>query len=413
MKSLRKSISVIIIFVIATSCAYAANIGNESISSQGAVVMDFDTGSILYSYNGDKAFVPASMTKVMSLYLIYEKIENGDINYNSVVPITKNAYNASRDSELMGNAMLNYNEKYTVDELLNAVWVNSLNAAIIALAEFTYGSEKNFVEKMNSKANEMGISAYYVSSHGLESQNKITPVSMAYLARKIINDFPIILNKTTLKSYNFHGYNLQCTNKLLTSIYYDGADGLKTGTTSAAGYCFCATAKKDGKRLIAVTMKSSSTSERFYDCKKMLDYGFDKIGYAYSSDIRVFIEKNEVPSFLYDGEKRIPLVICEDLSCYGFDVSYNHESRTLTVEKNEEKEVNPIPMDYYRQFKAGTKMYKIKSDSNIKVEVIKEGQNIKLSDIKDFNGYVGISADELAKIFGGRWVNETKSIEIY
>lgn len=403
---------IILCVVITFSTAYAAKVGNEDISSGGAYVMDFDSGKVLYSYNPNAKMTAASLTKLMTMYIVYEKIKDGQISYSSVVPITKNAYTASRDSNLVGHAYLNYGEKYTVDELINSIWVSSLNAAAIALAEYTYKTEANFVNVMNEKCAVLGIDAHFVSSHGVESTNKITPEGVAKLARRLILDFPEILNKTKMKSYKFHGTTLEATNKLLSTVYYEGADGLKTGTTNAAGYCFCGTAQKNGRRIIAVTMKSQSANGRFYDCTKLLNYGFDKVGYAFATDIKTFIDGSEVPTFIYDGEKVIPLIICEDLSCYGFDVTYDHSLRELTIEKSVEKAPQPISMGYYRQFKAGTKLYRINNLSNIKVSVIKDGEKIALSDVKDFNGYVGISADEIANIYGGIWDGASKSIKI-
>lgn len=244
-----------------------------NISSQGACVMDYYTGEVLYERNGNVPRVPASMTKIMNMYCIYEALRNREITLNTVVPISKNVYEKSRNSVYQSVLPLYYDKTYTVDEMMDIIVVYSASGAAVAMAELIGGTEENFVARMNKKAKEMGIDAYYYDSCGI-AKNQISPIGMATLARNIIRDFPNILTRSAQSSVYFHGKTYKTTNHLLDTYYYEGADGLKTGTTSAAGYCFCGTAIRNGRRMISVTMSSSSTGQRFIDTAKLLDYGF-------------------------------------------------------------------------------------------------------------------------------------------
>ncbi len=269
--------SVVMIVILASSVlcpviALAAEIGGEYISSHGACVLDFDSGEVLYEYNGYISRVPASMTKIMTVYCVYEAIKENEIKLDTVVPISENVYKLARMPDY-SNVTLNYDTVYTVDEMLDSLIVCSANACAVALAELLDGSEEEFVKRMNTEVWEMGISAYFYDSYGI-ADNLITPVAMAQLARNLIRDYPQVLTRSAKKSFNFHGKTYNSTNRLFDRYYYEGADGLKSGTTTAAGYCFCGTAERNGRRMISVTMHSSSSDQRFVDTTRLLDYGF-------------------------------------------------------------------------------------------------------------------------------------------
>ena len=306
MKKMTRIVALILsiqLMLLTSITGKAAYVGGQYITSAGACVMDYATGEVLYEYNGNTLRVPASMTKIMNLYCVYEAIENGEISLNTVVPISTKVYNISRNSLYTSVVPLYYNQTYTVNEMMSMVVVHSASGAAVALAELVGGgSEAAFVQRMNNKAAEMGINATYYDSCGIAS-NKITPIGMATLARNIIRDYPDILKRSSLKSVSFHGNTYKTTNRLLDSYYYAGADGLKTGTTSAAGYCFCGTAVRNGRRIITVTMSSSSTSQRFVDTARMMDYGFaaaaEKYDTIYYTNMRVLINGMEMPTFLY------------------------------------------------------------------------------------------------------------------
>lgn len=405
MKTKRIISLIMCLMIILGITAGAATVGNSYITSQGACVMDFETGEILYEYKGDVARVPASMTKIMNMYCVYEAIANGEISLDTVVPISKNVYNKSRNSVYQSVLPLYYNTTYTVNEMIDVVVTYSASGAAIALAELVGGSEAAFVERMNNKAAEMGINAFYYDSCGI-AENKVSPVAMATLARNIIRDYPDILVRSSKKSVSFHGNTYRTTNHLLDTYYYAGADGLKTGTTSAAGYCFCGTAVRNGRRLISVTMSSSSSGQRFVDTARLLDYGFSvvnqKYGYVYFTDMRTYINGCEVPTFVYMGANPHSVIIAEDLVNFGFDVEYKGEEQVLYINYNKDKTYNPMPLEYYRNRK-GEKAYAIADYNNVSVVLNNGVSTYQFKNVYNLNGYMGISADEFAEIYDFEW----------
>ena len=277
MRNKKQLVTVTLILVILFSIsanAFAVNVGGNEVAGQGLYIMDFETGTELFSHNGNNLMVPASLTKLMSLYLVYEAIHSGQLSRTSPVPVSTNTYNLSRDPEFYSNITLTYDTPYYAGELIDLIIVNSSNIGVVMLAEKISKTETAFVARMNQKAKEMGLDAVFNDSVGLSDNNRISPRSMAILAQKLITDFPEILQISAKSSVTFRGTTYMATNYLLTSQYYAGADGLKTGTTTAAGFCFSGTAKRDGVRLITVVMKSSSNTQRFVDTQHLMNYGF-------------------------------------------------------------------------------------------------------------------------------------------
>ncbi|MGN0162468.1 MAG: D-alanyl-D-alanine carboxypeptidase family protein [Candidatus Ornithomonoglobus sp.] len=274
---MKKKLSVITALTLMLQCAAfgistdAAVIGDNEISSAAACVMDFDTGKVLYDYNGGEMRVPASMTKVMAAYCVFEPIADGKVTYDTVVSIGDPSYEISCIDPSLTVIGLDQNDTYTIGELLNAAMVCSANDAVLALAQYLCGDEASFVQYMNDTAARLGIEAQFYDSYGYQD-NQISAIGMAELARCLIRDYPDVINITRQPSITFHGAYYNTTNHLLDSCYYEGADGLKTGTTDAAGSCFCGTAVRNGRRMIAVTMASYPSYSRYTDAAKLLDY---------------------------------------------------------------------------------------------------------------------------------------------
>ena len=404
-------------FIIPVQAAY---VGGNYISSSGACVMDYETGEILYEYNGNVPRVPASMTKIMNLYCVYDALANGEITLDTLVPISSSVYAKSRDSVYQSVLPLYYNTQYTVDEMMDIAAVYSASGAAVALAELVGGgSEAAFVDRMNAKVAQLGIDAYYYDSCGI-ANNEVSPIAMAALTRSIIRDYPDILVRCAKKSVNFHGNTYKTTNHLLDTYYYAGADGLKTGTTPAAGYCFCGTAVRNGRRMISVTMNSSSTGQRFVDTARLLDYGFSvaasKYGTIYHTDMRTFINGNEIPTFSYAGSTPHAVIIAEQLENYGFDTNYDSQSNTLYLHYNPQKPITPLPADEYNseKGKTGEAAFKI-YDSPIKT-VIDDGETQHiLTDTYNIDGQTCVSVDEFNGIYDFTWDADTKSalINVY
>lgn len=267
--------------------------------AESAIIVDTDTGNILYAKNETEALPPASMIKMMTEYIVLEKIANGELSWDTTTQISDYAYSISANPSFSGVG-LRQNVEYTVRELYEAMAINSDNATTVALAELIAGTEGEFVKLMNAKAEEMGFPQgeyKIVNSTGLENSsldgnhpegtnaddtNLLSAQSAAILAYHLVNDYPEVLDISSVPSTEFDGQEIRNWNWMLNHdtdflkhLYYEGVDGLKTGYTDLAGYCFTSTAKKGDKRLITVVMKTSSEEERFQETAKLLDYGFN------------------------------------------------------------------------------------------------------------------------------------------
>lgn len=404
-------------FIIGNVSIQAASINGKQISSQGACVMDYETGEILYEYNGNVPRVPASMTKIMNMYCAYEALENGEITLDTIVPISQNVYEKSRNRLYQSVLPLNRNENYTVDEIMDVTVVHSASGASVALAELIGGgSEAAFVERMNKKVAEMGIDAYYYDSCGI-AENEISPIAMATLARNIIKDYPDILERSSKTSVNFHGNRYGTTDyMLLNSFFYDGLDGLKTGSTAAAKYCFCGTAVRNGRRIISVTMASSSRNQSFIDSSILLDYGFaiaaERYDTAYFTDIHTFINETEIPTLARLDESQLKtLIFTKDLRNYGFDVDYDDTNHTVIITYNKDKEFSPLSTENYKG-KNMEKAFSIIPNNDIKIFLNDGLETYELKDIYNIDGYTCVAVNELREIYNVLWNNEENATYI-
>lgn len=265
-------LSVALCVGIAVPCAGALNFEAASV-----FVMDGDTGEELYSYYGDTARVPASMTKVLTAYIIYQELEKGTITLDTPIKISHNVAVKSRDSNYPMAVPLTEGATYTVDTLLHLIMIPSASASCIAMAEHISESESAFVKRMNETAKSLGLNATYYNCHGAQP-NYITARSQAKLTKIFIDTYPDILRITSKSGVSFNGSYYNNTNHMLnTMVPYEGLDGFKTGTIAEAGYCVTTTAVRNGRRVIAVVMKSTSDAQRFADSRQLLDYGFQQI----------------------------------------------------------------------------------------------------------------------------------------
>lgn len=243
-------------------------------NSKSAILLDATTGTILYKKNEHEKLAPASMTKVMSMLLIMEAIDNGSLSLEDEVLISENAAN-------MGGSQvyLQAGEVYQVKELLKGIAVASGNDAVVAMAEKVSGTVEEFVKRMNERAKELGaVDTNFVNPHGLDAENHYTTAyDMALFAKELLKH-PTILQYTSiyedyLQKKDGSSIWLVNTNKLVR--FYDGVDGLKTGFTTTAGYCLTATAKKNNLRLISVVMGAETSDKRSSDTTNLLNYGFN------------------------------------------------------------------------------------------------------------------------------------------
>ena len=256
---------------LCTVLALATSARALDVAAPSALLMEKETGTVLFSKDEHAKLEPASVTKVMTILLTMEAIDSGQLSYNTVV--TASAHACS-----MGGSQiwLKENEQMTVGDMLKAVCVVSANDCAVALGEQIAGSEEAFVERMNQRAEELGMNdTSFKNATGLPAAGHVTSAhDIAVMSRELIKNHPDIRQYTTIwmDSLRNGQSELVNTNKLIR--FYEGATGLKTGFTAGALYCLSATAERDGMELIAVIMKDATSAQRFEDAKALLSYGF-------------------------------------------------------------------------------------------------------------------------------------------
>ena len=245
------------------------------VAGKSAVLMDVATGTVLYEVNSHEALPPASVTKVMTMLLIMEAIDGGNIRWEDTVTASEAAA-AKGGSQIY----LKVGETMTVTDMVKSIAVSSANDCACAMAEHLYGSEGAFVEQMNKRAKELGMNdTTFVNCTGLDdapeaANHKTSAYDIALMSRELLKNHPDIKKFTTIwmDTVRDGAFGLANTNKMVR--FYSGCTGLKTGFTTGAGYCLSASAQRDGMELIAVVMGSKTSQDRFAACKSMLDYGF-------------------------------------------------------------------------------------------------------------------------------------------
>jgi serine-type D-Ala-D-Ala carboxypeptidase (penicillin-binding protein 5/6) len=272
------------------------------VRADAAILIEASSGRVLYEKNADTVLGIASMTKMMTEYLLLEAIKEGRVKWDQEYSVTEYVWQVSQDRSL-SNVPLRRDGKYNLRELYEAMVIYSANGATAAIAEVIGGSEANFVKQMNEKAQELGLEKYkFVNSHGLnnrdlkgmhpegtgpEEENVMSARATGKLAYRILKDFPEVLDTASIDKKKFREgtddeIKMENWNWMLPSLVfgYEGVDGLKTGTTDFAGYCFTGTASRDGKRFITVVMNAKNADgqgnykARFDETRKMFDYAF-------------------------------------------------------------------------------------------------------------------------------------------
>ncbi|NAO99313.1 D-alanyl-D-alanine carboxypeptidase [Halomonas sp. MG34] len=300
--TMKKRLSMLLAFLVVITSVFVQPFAAQAqdtldIEADSAILVDAATGKIIFAKNADEALPPASMTKMMTEYLVWEAIEEGQISWDTTTQISDYPYSISANNSFSGVG-LRQNQDYTVESLYEAMAINSDNATTIALAELIAGSEGEFVKMMNEKGEEMGLPDYkFVNSTGLDNAslgenypegtepdatNMLSAESSALLAYHLIKDYPEALEISSIPATEFDGQQIRNWNHMLDhdttflkQFYYEGVDGLKTGHTDSAGYTFTGTAKRGDQRFISVVMKTDSEEERFAETAKLFDYGFD------------------------------------------------------------------------------------------------------------------------------------------
>ena len=271
---MKRLLSLVLALLLLTAAAPPARAEGDSplsLSCASAVLMEKETGTLLFEENAHEKLEPASVTKIMTLLLVMEAVDSGRLSLEDTVTVS--GYAAG-----MGGSQvyLEEGEQMTVGEMIKCVTVVSGNDCAVALAEHLAGSETAFVTLMNQRARELGMEdTTFLNCTGLPAQGHVTSAyDIALMSRELILNHPSIRQYTTIwmDSIRNGEFGLTNTNRLIR--FYPGATGLKTGSTDAALYCMSATAERDGMELIAVVMKAPTTNQRFEDAKALLDYGF-------------------------------------------------------------------------------------------------------------------------------------------
>ncbi|MED1781029.1 D-alanyl-D-alanine carboxypeptidase [Brevibacillus fortis] len=308
--------------------APAASQANLQLEAKSAILVEASTGRVLYSKDPDVALPVASMSKIMSEYLVQEAVKQKKISWDDVVPVSEYAFYIAKISDSSG-VYLNLGESFTVKQLSEAMTVVSANDATVLLAEKIAGSEAAFVEMMNKKAVELGMkNTMFVTSTGLPA-NELGPYSVktdqvenlmsardsAILARALIRDFPEALEVSKKPNFTFRTgtpqeWSKKSYNWMLPGLisHYPGVDGLKTGHTLAAGYCFTGTAVRDNMRLISVVMNTDSNTKRFAETRKLFDYGFSNFKLTKQMDKNVPVKGFEIAPVKNGVEVTVPAV---------------------------------------------------------------------------------------------------------
>lgn len=268
-----------VFFLYVPICFAAETEGNLDVSAETAILMEAETGTILFEKDADKRLPPASVTKIMTLLLIFDALEEGKLTLEEEVSTSE--YAASMGGS---QVFLEVGEKQTVDTMIKCIAVASANDACVAMAERISGSEELFVQAMNERAKNLGMeNTHFVNCNGLDADgHETTAKDIARMSQELISTYPQIFEYTKIWMENIthvtekgsSEFGLANTNKLIR--HYEYATGLKTGSTSKAKFCLSATAEKDGIQLIAVVMASPDSKARTRDVIQMLNYGFGR-----------------------------------------------------------------------------------------------------------------------------------------
>ncbi len=313
MKKITKTFSLMLAVMLLSTTAFpasAAEFRGES-DAKSLILMEAETGRVLYEKDADLTLPPASVTKVMSMLLIMEAIDSGVLKYDDMVSVSENAAS-------MGGSQvfLEPGEQMSVHELLKCVVVSSANDACVALAEHISGSEESFVAKMNERAKQLGMNhTTFENTNGLDDTtvNHMTSArDIAIMSAELITKHPKILEYSSIwmDSIRNGEFGLTNTNRLIR--FYNGANGLKTGSTSRAKFCISASAKRDGMQLICVVMAAESRDSRNDIAKKLFDFGF--ANYAYED-----LPATELEELTVIGGKSISVPLSYDGYSYVTD----------------------------------------------------------------------------------------------
>lgn len=368
----KKLFALLITFIVALNIkqiSYAETSSTLDVNGKSAILMEQSTGEILFEKNSHQKLAPASITKVMTLLLIFEAIENGKIKLEDIVTVSEHAAS-------MGGSQvfLAVGEEQSVNELIKCISIASANDAAVAMAEYIAGSEELFVEAMNKKAAELEMNdTTFKNACGLDvAGHEMSAYDIAIMSKELITKYPQIFDYTTKwqdtiihkTSKGESEFGLTNTNKLLK--WYSYANGLKTGSTSSALYCLSGTAKKDNMQLIAVIMSAPDFKTRFREVIKMFDYGFSSYGIIQGKPKGEQVEEVKV----YKGDEEVVPAVIKDT----VNILVNKEIKEIKDTKVNLETVVKAPVN--EGDKLGELIYYSESKEVAKVELV-AGKSVK------------------------------------
>ena len=312
--------------------------------ADSGILIEANSGKILFEKEKDKELSVASMTKMMAQIIIMEEIEKGKIHWDDIVTVSHNA------SSMGGSQIyLEAGEKMSVEDLMKGISVASGNDATVAMAEYIGGTEEKFVQLMNQKVKKLGLKhTHFMNATGLDEENHYSSsYDMAVIARELILKHPDILKFSSiyedyLRENTDHKFWLVNTNKLIHQ--YEGTDGLKTGHTDDAGYCLAATTKRDNLRLIAIVLGEEDSKVRNKETMELLDYGFSNVKMKELKKKGEFIKKMSFPKADINTVNIVlkePLMVIEEVGDT-FEYQYKIELNSIKLPVKRDETVGKI-----------------------------------------------------------------------
>jgi len=311
-----------------------------NIVSQAAIVIDFNTGETLFERDAHTRRAPASMTKNLTAFIVYEEIAAGNLTLDTMIHVSPNAsqISATHDQQLPVFP-LRAGSYHSVDTMLHLIMLPSSNGASVAMAEHISGSESAFAERMNKTGRSLGMYADFGNSHGA-LPTFTNAHSMGILVYEFLHRYPDILRITTASSFVMDGHTVNNTNLFLHSNnahYFPEVDGFKTGTTDLAGHCLSSTAVRDGRRIIVVTMNAPDNAGRYGDSRTLLNFGFEESERRAANRLSVTIDGEpvefDVSPQLIDGRAMVPMrAIFESLNA---NIEWDDATQTVTARSDD------------------------------------------------------------------------------
>ena len=426
------------IFVLALSqIAYQpgeakAESDNLGLKAEAAIIIDGKTGQIIYEKNADKVLGIASMSKMMTEYIVMEALHNKKITWDQKVNINEYVHKLSKEPNL-SNVGLTQGEDYTVKELYSAMAIYSGNAATVALAELISGSETKFVELMNEKAKKLGLKNYkFVNSSGLSNsnllgnypsgnendENVMTARDTALLAYHLINDYPEVLDFSSISKLKFRdGREYPNFNWMLPGLIfeYNGVDGLKTGSTDFAGYCHTGTAIRNGQRYITVVMKSTSKNQRFADSTKLLDYAFNQFEKEKILPKHYQVKGKETLPVIKGKESSVNIETKDALNLLVENGNKDNYKVNLTIDKNKLNKDGELTAPIKKGEKVGYITVEAKNGENYGYITDPESKTIKVdvvaADAVEKANWFVLSMHAIGGFFGDIWSSAASTVK--